>query len=318
MNVASSIVIGAVVAVGAVAAGLVAFSAVVARRIERAVPPDGAFMDVTGGRLHYLDAGSGPAIVIVHGLGGQLRNFRYALLARLTPRFRVILVDRPGSGYSSVSGAFPSLRAQAAAIAELVGRLGLDRPLLVGHSLGGALSLALAVDHPGLVSGLALIAPLTQHDLGEVPPAFRLLAIQSPWLRRIVSWTLVAPMARLAGSERRAVVFAPDPVPADWEVAGGGLLTVRPNGFAAASADLVQVPRDLPSIEARYSSLRLPVDILFGRGDSILDPAVQGGRLVQQVPGARLDLIDGGHMIPATQPDRTADWLVAVHERQSA
>ena len=82
---------------GAVALALL--SAWVAWRAERAVPPCGQFIETGGARIHYLDRGQGPAIVLIHGLGGQMQNFSHALLGRLTGEFRVILVDRPGSGY---------------------------------------------------------------------------------------------------------------------------------------------------------------------------------------------------------------------------
>src|SRR5229473_2561629 len=81
--------------------GLVIFTAVTARRVEAALPPRGRFIEIAGARIHYLDKSSGPAIVILHGLGGQMGNFTYALLERLTGEFRVILMDRPGSGYST-------------------------------------------------------------------------------------------------------------------------------------------------------------------------------------------------------------------------
>lgn len=294
---------------------LVGYTAYGAARIERQIPPDGLFADVEGARLHYVDEGQGPALVIVHGLGGQLRNFRYALLAQLTPHFRVVLIDRPGSGYSTFKGGFPSLRAQARAVVALMDRLELERPLLVGHSLGGAVSLALAQDFPNRVAGLALIAPLTQGDLTDVPKAFRMLAIRSDLLRAAVAWLLVAPLARLAGPQRRSAVFAPDPVPEDFDILGGGALTRRPATFQAASRDLLQVPRDLPSIQAAYPALRLPVEILFGRGDRILDPVAHGEGLARQIPGARLELVDGGHMLPTLQAELTAAWLSAVHAR---
>ncbi len=81
--------------VAAVAGGLALFSRFAARRIERDVPPDGQFLTIDGVRLHYADRGHGPAIVMIHGLGGQMRNFGYALADQLVADHRVILVDRP-------------------------------------------------------------------------------------------------------------------------------------------------------------------------------------------------------------------------------
>lgn len=299
-------VVAAGVGVAAVGA-LALFAAWNRRRVERLVPADGGFVALDGVRLHCLDRGSGPAIVMIHGLGGQMRNFSHGLLDRLAGDHRVILIDRPGSGYSQAIGA-NNVRAQAAVIAKLLERLEVDRPLVVGHSLGGAVALALALDHPARVGGLALIAPLTQ-VIEAVPPAFRGLAIQSAALRRAAAWTIATPATLLAGAKGRDLVFAPDPVPADFATRGGGALVTRPATFESASADMAAANLDLPEMMRRYPTLTVPLGILYGRGDRILDLALHGERLAAAVPGAELTLIEGGHMIPLTKPDAVAAWI---------
>ena len=138
------------------------------RRIEAALPPRGRFIDVPGARLHVVERGQGPALLLVHGLAGQLCHFTYDLVDRLAAQYRVVAVDRPGSGYSlREPGASAALSAQADVLTALIERLQLGRPLLVGHSMGGAVALVLAQRHPERVSGLALIAPLT-HPVQEV------------------------------------------------------------------------------------------------------------------------------------------------------
>ena len=127
------LLIAGVVIVTAGLSALVIFTAITARRVEKALPPRGQFVEVSGARIHYLDKGSGPPIVILHGLAGQMGNFTYALLERLTDDFRVLLIDRPGSGYSRrAPGATGRLPEQAAIVAEFIRKLGLERPLLVG------------------------------------------------------------------------------------------------------------------------------------------------------------------------------------------
>ena len=180
--------------------GLSLYSSRVARKAEELVPAEGRFLDVAGARLHYVDVGgaqnAGPTIVMVHGLGGQLRNFSYALVDLLKDEYRVIVVDRPGSGYSTATGAMPGIIGQGAIIADFIQKLGLDRPLLVGHSLGGALSLAVGLDHPHLVRALALIAPLTQ-PLEQVPESFRGLARIPSGARLAFAQVLGTPLSRL-------------------------------------------------------------------------------------------------------------------------
>ncbi|HWJ96292.1 MAG TPA: alpha/beta fold hydrolase, partial [Telluria sp.] len=158
-----STIVGAALGVPAVlGAGLALFTRNTARRVEAYLPPGGRFVDVPGARLHIRDEGSGPPLLLIHGLAGQMCHYTYGVMERLAGEFRVVAVDRPGSGYSTRAEATPAdLSAQAAALAALIDELGLGQPVVVGHSLGGAVALALALEHPAKVAGLALIAPLT-------------------------------------------------------------------------------------------------------------------------------------------------------------
>src|SRR5450830_865312 len=143
-----------VVAAGVLVAASVllgGFSAWMTRRIEATVPGNGRFVEVDGERFHYYDEGKGPALVMIHGLMGSSRNLTYALSGQLRQHFRVISVDRPGSGYSTRHpGTAADLPAQARQIAAFIQTLGLEKPLVLGHSLGGA---------PGRVASLAVPYP---------------------------------------------------------------------------------------------------------------------------------------------------------------
>lgn len=269
---------------------------------QKRVPPNGQFVEVEGARLHYVDRGNGPAIVMVHGLGGNLHNF-YALVDQLAETYRVVVVDRPGSGYSkSLSGEQPALRAQATIIARFIEKLGLERPLLVGHSLGGALSLALALDHPERIRALLLLSPASQVE--RVPPgAFKVLFIRSPFVRRLIAWTLMAPLGKLAHQATLKAVFHPEAPSPEFDIAGGGVLGLRPGSFVAASSDMMMLPDELEQMVPRYPSLSMPVEVVFGRQDPICPYQVHGVRLAAAVPNAHLHVIEGGHMIPVTAAD---------------
>ncbi len=296
-------------AAGLIGGGLAAFAGSTARKVEKAVPQDGTLTEVNGDTLHYVDKGSGPAIVMIHGLGGQMRNFARAVVDDLARDHRVILLDRPGSGYSvRAPGASAGLAAQAKTVAAFIEQLGLEEPTLVGHSLGGALSLAVALNHPEVVGRLALIAPLTQ-VVHNPPAVFKGLAIPSPVLRRTVSWTVATPMGILKGQEAVRQIFAPEPVPESFAVEGGGLLTLRPDNFYNASSDLVAVNEDLPGLVERYASLKVPVSILYGREDAILDYALHGEATAKQIPDAEIEVIEGGHMVPFTQAEPTIRFI---------
>ncbi|HYC41739.1 MAG TPA: alpha/beta fold hydrolase [Noviherbaspirillum sp.] len=301
----------------AIGIGLVLFTRWTAGRVQDALPPQGRFVEAGGVKFHAREQGSGPALLLIHGLAGQMRHYTYGVADRLARQYRVIAIDRPGSGYSVRDKSTPAdLSTQAAAIAELIGKLQLGPTFVVGHSLGGAVALALALEHRQHVTGLALIAPLTHlPEGGEAPAAFRALTIESSWLRTLFAWTLAVP-ASIAG--RHAVldqVFGPDAVPHDFATKGGGLLTLRPSHFVAASRDLQAVPSRLPAIVARYAELDIPVDILFGRKDRILDYRVHGQGLADKVKGTRLKVVDGGHMLPVTHAELTAGFIQEAARR---
>jgi pimeloyl-ACP methyl ester carboxylesterase len=290
-------------------AGLALFTWRTARWVEAALPPAGRFVDVPGARLHVVERSEGPPILLVHGLAGQLGDFTYGVVDLLAAQFRMVAVDRPGSGYSARSpDASASLYAQADALAALIDALKLGRPLVVGHSFGGAVALALAQRHPERVAGLALVAPLT-HVVSEVPVTFRGLAIPHALLRRLVAWTLATPANLLGRDKALAFVFAPEAVPSDFATRAGNLLGVRPSSYIGASADMMAVEHDLPEMVRRYPEMKLPVSILFGRGDRILSPRDHGEALTAAIPGAKLTLVEGGHMLPITAPERTAQFI---------
>ncbi|WKZ85803.1 alpha/beta fold hydrolase [Ralstonia pickettii] len=290
----------------------VAFTFFIARRVTKGFPPEGQFIDIGGDRLHYIDRGQGPAIVFVHGLCGNLRNFAYLDMDRLARSHRVIVIDRPGAGRSVRAADSPvNIYAQARTVAQCIEQLGLDKPVLVGHSLGGAISLAVGLNHPHVIRRLALIAPLT-HAESAPPGAFRGLVLTSPLVRRLVSWTLAIPLSIINSRKAIDAVFAPEAMPKDFPFKGGGLLGLRPHVFYAASSDLVAAPEDLPDMERRYASMTVPVDVLYGRGDRILNVKRQGEALKQKLDRVNLRIIDGGHMLPVTQPALTTDWVLAV------
>ncbi len=298
----------------ALIAGLVLFTAMIARRVGRALPPAGRFIDISGARIHYIEQGSGPVtLLMVHGLGGNALNFTHSLVERLAREFRVIVMERPGSGYSTrAAGAAAGPIGQADTVAAFIRALGLDRPVLVGHSLGGTVSLATAVAHPSLVRGLALIAPLTMLQ-DTVPVVFKGLMLERPVVRAAIGWTLATPLSMARRDVMLDLIFGPEAVPADFATAGGGMLGMRPSAFVAASTDLMAVLADMPPLMQGYHALELPIAVLYGTHDRILDPRVHGEALQAMLPQLRLELVEGaGHMLPLTVPDRVARFVREV------
>lgn len=314
MTLLIAALIGLLVVVGALVA-LVLFTARTARRVDAALPPLGRFVEVGDARIHYLEKGDGPTLLLIHGLGASMRVFTHSMLERLAGEFRVVLMERPGSGESTrVPSACARVRSQAETVSEFIRVMGLERPMLVGHSLGGAVALAVALNHPEQVRGLALIAPLANVQ-ETVPPIFRKLLITSRTLRRLTAWTVATPFSILRRAQVLDTLFGPEAVPPDYATAGGGLLGLRPKSFCASSEDLVALEGEMLPMVERYAELRLPVGIIYGTGDRVLDHRQHGVEVAAKIKGAELELIEGGHMLPLTTPDVVAEFVRKVAEK---
>jgi pimeloyl-ACP methyl ester carboxylesterase len=316
MTIAIWIVVTVLALIVLLLAGLAIFSARTARQVEKLLPARGRFIEIDGERIHYMDEGAGPPLVLIHGLAGQIRVFTHSLLDHLKSNHRVIIIDRPGCGYSTRSPkSSAAVTAQAQTVARFIEALELERPLVAGHSLGGAIALALALNHPELVAGLALIAPLT-HAPDEIAPLFRGLAIRSPFVRHFVGWTSAIPISIRNRAFVLDMAFGPEPVAHDYGTRGGGLLNLRPRSFINASRDLMAAKADVREMEERYHRLTIPVGILFGTADRILDATQHGTAMATKVAGLDIELIEGaGHMIVITAADRCAKFITRIAQR---
>ncbi len=302
-----------------IAACLVAATLWIAAKAERLVPVSGNFVEIDGNRIHYVETGEGRPIVFVHGLGAQLHHFRHTLFGRFGPGYRLIALDRPGSGYSvRASGASGRLPEQAEIIRRFIEKLGLERPLVVGHSLGGAVALTLAVDHPEAISGIALLAPLTHLEAG-VREKVGLLYIRSRLRRWVMAYTVAIPTSLRYARPTLEFIFGPQAVPADYMVDGGGWLGLRPTHFHATSTDFVAVEDDLGRIEQRYGEIAMPAGIFFGTADRVIDMRIHGEPMKDRISGLDFDTVEGlGHMPQFVHPDRVIAFIKRIAERAFA
>ncbi|TPJ77251.1 alpha/beta hydrolase [Mesorhizobium sp. B2-6-2] len=291
----------------------------IAAKAERLVPACGKFVEIDGNRIHYVEEGDGRPIVFVHGLGAQLHHFRQTLFGRFGPGYRLIALDRPGSGYSvRANGATGRLPEQADIVRRFIEELRLERPLVVGHSLGGAIALALAAGHPTAISGIALLSPLT-HQEATGRQGFDLLYVPSRLLRRVLAHTVAIPLSLRYAQPTLRFIFAPQAVPADYMIGGGGWLGLRPSHYFATSTDVVAVERDLGEIERSYREIAMPAGILFGTGDRVIAEAVHGEPMLDKIEGLDFERIEGvGHMPQFSDPERVVAFVQRIAARAFA
>jgi pimeloyl-ACP methyl ester carboxylesterase len=288
----------------------------IASEAERLVPASGKFITVDGNRVHYVDEGEGPPILFLHGLGAQLHNFRYPLFESFGAGYRLIALDRPGSGYSvRARGSTGGLSEQARFIKRFCEETGIEKPLVVGHSLGGAIALALAVEHPEAISGVVLLSPLS-HMFEEVPPEFKPLYIKNGAKRWLVSHTVAVPASLKNAEKTLNFVFGPQPIPKDYAIKGGGYAGLRPSHIFGTASDVVAVENDLGRIEARYGEIDMPVGIMFGGSDRVLDHRVHGKMLAETIPNAEFELLEGvGHMPQYAEKTRVIAFIRRFADR---
>lgn len=284
-----------------------------ARRAERRNQPEGKFITVDGVRLHYIERGTGSVIVLLHGNGTMAQDFVLSgVLDLLAKDHRVIAFDRPGFGFSER----PRCRIwTAAAQAALLHKalLGLDvrQPLVVGHSWGTLVALALALREPADVAGLVLLS-------GYYFPTVRAdAAVQSwpavPVLGDILRYTISPLLARLMAPAAYRKMFAPSSVTPRFACEFPLDLAVRPSQIRASAAESALMIPEAADLAEHYSELSIPIAIVAGVGDRIVDCESQAGRLGAELPQRRLRKIsDAGHMIHHTVPDKVAAVILDV------
>ncbi|MGJ8546697.1 MAG: alpha/beta fold hydrolase [Sulfitobacter sp.] len=276
----------------------------------RAHPPQGRILAINDVPVHVWTQGVGPDLVLLHGASGNLRDFTFAFAERLSNRYRVIAFDRPGLGWSGLppqwdqswqsAGISP---AQQAAILQQAGdAIGVKNPIVLGHSYGGAVALAWALNRPQDTAALVLVGAASNPWPGSLGWFYRLCgtrlggALLIPLLSAFVPQRMV--------DDSLAAIFEPDAVPQGYAAHIGPNITLRRRVLRANARQVNGLRPHVVAMARKYGRLTMPAELIHGEADTIVPLSVHSEPLLAQLPGARLTALPGtGHMPHHTDPD---------------
>ena len=292
-------------AVAAIAtAGALAALALVNRRLARNAendnPPAGQFLEVGGVRLHYVERGAGAPLVLLHGNGSMIQDFESSGLIDLAARnYRVIVFDRPGFGHSDrPRNVVWTPAAQAELINSALERLGVAHAIVLGHSWGASVAVALALNYPRLVQGLVLASGYYYPTLR--PDVVAMSAPAVPLVGDVLRYTISPMVSRVIWPLQMTKIFGPRSMPKKFE----GFpkeMALRPSQIRASAAESALMIPDAFHYRDEYANLKMPMVIVAGEEDRLVDIDTQSERLHRDVPQSRFHRVPGtGHMIHQT------------------
>ena len=287
--------------------------------IERGHPVRGRLVDVTGATLHVIDIGprdaAGPPIVMLHGASSNLEVMRQPVGERLARKHRVILIDRPGHGWSTRARPEDSTpEIQARMIEEALAKLGVSRAILVVHSWAGALGPRIALDYPQAVAGLVMLAPVAYPWPGGVGRYNKIIA--TPVVGPLLAHTITLPLGLLLAGPGARGVFLPQAMPDGFVRNTATPLLLRPREFIANAHDLVTLKAAVAEQAPRYAEIEAPVTIITGDADKTVSTNIHSRPFAAAAPHVKLIVLPGvGHMVQQAVPDLVIAEVEAMISR---
>lgn len=305
------------------AIGLAVATHFISSDIRKRFPPIGEFKTINGAKLHFIDTGKPenaagaprsddkPAVVFIHGAGGNLNDPMPVYRPALEDHFRLVFLDRPGQGYSETFENSSHVPTQTSSIAKLMDELDINKAIIVGHSFGGALASSFGVLYPQKTAGLVLISPVTHpwytgvdwhYNVGNTP---------------ILGWLFSRTLAPVAGNSiypgaiKR--LFQPNAKPDDYEETSATRLALLPENFHANAKDIARVHDHVETFHKRYREITAPTHVYHGDADDIVSLKIHSiDGLSKDVDQAKLFVLGGvGH-----KPDYVASEQIikSIHD----
>jgi pimeloyl-ACP methyl ester carboxylesterase len=284
--------------------------------LQRTFPAQGRMIEVAGASLNVLDIGprdaAGPPVVMVHGASSNLEAMRQPLGEMLARNHRVILIDRPGHGWSRRAREEDSTPAiQGRMIDEALEKLGVGSAIFVVHSWSGALGARMALDYPERVAGLVMLAPVAYPWRGGVAWYNRLAT--TPVVGALFVYTVALPLGFLLAESGARGVFVPQIMPAGFISDTATPLLLRPREFLANARDVVTLKAAVAEQAPRYAEISVPTVVISGEVDKTVSTNIHSRPFASTVPDTKLIVLPGvGHMIQNAVPDLVISEIDAM------
>ena len=288
---------------------------------EARYPPIGDILMVDDIPVHAYVRGTGPDLVLIHGASGNLRDFSFDFISLLTEQYRVIAFDRPGLGWT---GRLPANAGalntkvetpidQAVLLQKAADRIGVNNPIVLGHSYGGAVALAWGLTQPDETAALVLVSAASEPWPGDLGWVY---GISSSAVGGVLLIPLVtAFLPRSATDTSVASIFAPQQPPKGYSDYIGAGLTLRRTSTRANAQQVNGLRPHIVEMQKQYLTLTMPIEILHGDADTIVPAAVHAQVLINDVPDGTLTILPGqGHMPHHSDPDTI---VAAIHRAAS-
>lgn len=260
--------------------------------MSRAAPPRGETVSADGFEIHYLSYGEGPAVVLLHGSGpgaSGYSNFKQNIGTIVEAGHRAVVMDMIGFGYSSKpTDRDYTTELFAATVKAALDEIGIDRCALLGNSLGGAICIRLALDHPDLVSSLIMMAP------GGIEERETYFAM--PGIAKMVSQFVGGELDRASLRALLQMLVFDDALVSDELVDERyAILETQPKEVLSRMV--------IPSMAAELGEIRCPILGFWGQNDEF-NPVSGAEKFLEQCPRCRFTIVsECGH------------WVMVEHER---
>ncbi len=298
---------------------LALFTCTWARRIAARYPPIGRIVDIGGYKMHAVHVPGPaqtdrPAVVFIHGASGNLADPMTAFRQRLAGKAEMLFLDRPGHGWSQRGPADNDTPdGQARAIAALMDHYKINQAIIVGHSLGGAVALNLAMEKPNRVAGLLLLSAASHPwPGGGVDLHYTIASI--PVLGHVFTWLVTLPIGLARITTVARCIFCPGAYPQNYVEEAKIALVLRPRTFRHNARDVTGLYRHFERTCAQYANIQKPTIIISGQQDGLVPSHLHSAGLATDISGAQWIDIDGvGH-----KPDYNAtDLCLAALDKLS-